>query len=117
MLTPFGKALQKLRIDHEVKLKDLADYVLKTSSFLSAIEHGKKDASRELIAMIGQYFNLNDFDAEHLQRLSLSSQKAIRFHIDDLNENSKDMVAAFARKLTNLTPEQESSIISILDGE
>lgn len=116
MLTQFGKALQKHRIDKGVKLKDLADVLSKSASFISAIAHGKKDTSQELVGMIGDYLQLTKSEKEQLHRLSLVSQNSVRLDIVDLGESSKGMVAAFARKLTNLTPEQESSIISILDG-
>jgi transcriptional regulator with XRE-family HTH domain len=42
MLTPFGKKVRKLRIDVGVTLKSMADAMGVTSSYLSAIETGKR---------------------------------------------------------------------------
>ena len=42
MLTALGKFLRKLRIDNGEILKDMADKLGVTASFLSAVENGKK---------------------------------------------------------------------------
>ena len=42
MLTSFGCYLRKLRIDTGYLLKDLASYLCVTSSYLSAVEMGKR---------------------------------------------------------------------------
>ena len=43
MATIFGKEVAKLRIDQGVKLRELADHFGVSSSYLSAIEAGKKN--------------------------------------------------------------------------
>ena len=43
MITEFGKALRKLRIDRGETLKIMADNLEMTSSYLSAIECGKRN--------------------------------------------------------------------------
>ena len=42
MLTSIGKFLRKLRVDHDEILKDMAEKLEVTVSFLSAVENGKK---------------------------------------------------------------------------
>ena len=46
MLTNFGKALRKLRIDNNELLKDMALKLEVTVSYLSAVENGKRDVDR-----------------------------------------------------------------------
>ena len=42
MITPIGKFLRKLRIDTGEILKDMAEKLHVSPSFLSAVENGKK---------------------------------------------------------------------------
>ena len=53
MITPFGKYLRKLRIDHDEKLKDMAAKLGVTGSYLSAVEIGKRDSTLKLVWDIG----------------------------------------------------------------
>ena len=48
MLTSLGKFLRKIRIDNDEYLKDMADKLGVTVSFLSAVENGKKKESNHL---------------------------------------------------------------------
>ena len=43
MITELGKHLRKIRIDHGEILKNMADKLGVTSSFLSAVEIGKRN--------------------------------------------------------------------------
>ena len=45
MITRFGKELRKIRIDHGEILKDMAEKLQVTPSFLSSVEVGKKKCS------------------------------------------------------------------------
>ena len=52
MLTAFGKALRKIRIDRNLLLKDMADGLGCSSPFLSAIESGTKKIPDDMIERI-----------------------------------------------------------------
>ena len=43
MLTEFGKALRRIRLDNDELLKDMADKLKVSSAYLSAVENGKKN--------------------------------------------------------------------------
>ena len=47
MLTEVGRFLRKLRIDHGEILKDMADKLDVTVSYLSAVENGKRHMPSE----------------------------------------------------------------------
>ena len=49
MITEFGKELRKLRIDRGEILKTMAEKINVTSSYLSAIECGKRNIPADLI--------------------------------------------------------------------
>lgn len=49
MLTAFGKEVRKIRLDRGELLKTMADSLGVKSSYLSAIEHGKKQFQNLLL--------------------------------------------------------------------
>ena len=52
MLTDFGKELRKIRIDNNEFLKDMANKLGVTVSYLSAVENGKRDIPDEWLDKI-----------------------------------------------------------------
>jgi transcriptional regulator with XRE-family HTH domain len=62
-LTPFGVALRKLRVEHELRLFDLAEKLRKSTAMLSAIETGRKQIPDGFIAALVRSLNLTS--AEH----------------------------------------------------
>ena len=74
MFTPFGKKIRKMRIDKEVRLKDMALSLGVTSAFLSAIETGKKNITPKLFDDTVQYFNLNKIASVRIRSVWLFHQ-------------------------------------------
>lgn len=71
MLTPFGKALRKLRIDRGMLLKDMADGIGIAPSFLSGMETGRKSIPDGVVEKIGKWAKL---DKVTLKALSMSAE-------------------------------------------
>ena len=46
MLSSFGKLLRKLRVDHDLTMRDLASKMECSSSYISGIENGKIEVSQ-----------------------------------------------------------------------
>ena len=75
MVNEFGKILRKIRIDNGEILKDMADKLEMTSSYLSAIECGKRNIPNNLITKLQQLYNLDD---EMVSKLEDAKQKYIK---------------------------------------
>lgn len=82
MLTPFGKAIRKARIDYGLTLKDVADKADVSSSYLSAIENGKKPLTNEFVNVLLSVMGLPEernreiiaSAATHIHELKLNHQ-------------------------------------------
>jgi len=73
VLTQFGKLVRKYRIDRDVKLYELADALGKTSSYISAVENGKKRITNSLVSGVIDYFKLvGDAKSQMEEAASLS---------------------------------------------
>ena len=67
MITPFGKSLRNIRMDRGMLLKDMAQDLDVTSSYLSAVEVGKRNVPEEWPRKIGKMYDLSDEEIENLE--------------------------------------------------
>jgi transcriptional regulator with XRE-family HTH domain len=103
MITPFGIATRKLRLDKGLRLLDLAKKLNLSSSFISAVETGKKPIPAGYVDSVIKALGLTRDEAFELQRAGDRSKTTI--DIDGLQGNHRELVAAFARRLHDLPPE------------
>jgi transcriptional regulator with XRE-family HTH domain len=103
MITPFGIVTRKLRLDKGLRLLDLAKKLNLSSSFVSAVETGKKPLPAGYVDSVVKALGLTRAEALELQRAADRSKTAV--DIDGLQGSQRELVAAFARKLHVLPPE------------
>ena len=103
MITPFGIVTRKLRLDKGLRLLDLAKKLNLSSSFISAVETGKKPIPAGYVDSVVKALGLTQAEALELQRAADRSKTAV--DIDGLQGSQRELVAAFARKLHDLPPE------------
>ena len=85
MITPFGKALRNLRMDRGTLLKDMAQQLEVTSSYLSAVESGKRNIPENWPQVIGALYDLNDQEIKNLEVAAAASTTQIKL---DLSQNN-----------------------------
>lgn len=112
-ITPFGKAARKYRIDADVRLKTMADELGVTSAYSSAVETGTKNLNKEYVGKVVKFFEKKGIDASDLYDLADKSVRTIR--LDEYETTPRELVAAFARRCTELSPEQLEEISKILE--
>ncbi len=114
MLTPFGKLVRKLRIDRGLRLKDMADSLGLSSAFLSAVETGSKPVPASMVDHVCRYFALDPQQQGDLRKAVDASQVEARIRMDGLEDQSRELVAAFARRIGDLDPGQRERILDVL---
>lgn len=115
MLTRFGKQLRSLRIEKDLRLKDMADELGVTVAYLSAVENGKRSVPDSWVRKIIDLYGLGESEADELQRAACVNKNDIKINLQDTNELEKDLVLSFARKFKTLTVEQVNELQKILD--
>lgn len=98
-LSEFGKTLRKLRIDHEIMLKTMADATGVTSAYLSAVETGRKPANAKLINKITDFLNLDEDKSWELTQAASKSTNDII--VQPSNDYQAELTLMFARKMEN----------------
>lgn len=115
MLTPFGKKVRKLRIDVGVTLKSMADAMGVTSSYLSAIETGKRAVTDPVLKSITGYFASNGINAgDDLAQAARDSQQSVEINLSGKNHNAREVAMAFARNFDELSDEEFTRLRELL---
>jgi hypothetical protein len=74
-----------------------------SSSFVSAVETGKKPIPTGYVSTVSEALELSPAEAQELQRAADRSKSAV--DVDGLHDAQRELVAAFARKLDELPQE------------
>lgn len=113
MLTNFGKALRKIRIDHDELLKDMAGNLDVTVAYLSAVENGKRDVPDGWVGIISDKYGLSDQEEVELQKYAYENKDAIKIDLNNANSEEKELALAFARSFKTLTEEEMQKLYDI----
>ncbi|MBT9431048.1 helix-turn-helix transcriptional regulator [Candidatus Sodalis endolongispinus] len=116
MVSNLGKYLRKLRIDHDMNLRDVADCLGVSAAYVSAIERGKRAAPAPFIESIANHFKIKGEALEEFKKLADLSQPSIKINLIKVNEQTKEVFLFFARKLEELSPEQVQKLKKTLQG-
>lgn len=115
MLTPFGKQVRKLRIDVGVTLKSMADAMGVTSSYLSAIETGKRAITDQVLNSIISYFgNVGVLANAELAKAARDSQQSVEINLSGKNQNAREVAMAFARNFDELSDDEFARLRELL---
>lgn len=109
-LTPFGVAVRKARIDLEMSLKDMADATGVSSSFLSAIENGRKLLNDPLYAQIEKLLKQRGLAIPDMRVLADVSNKKVS--LKGLSNEQARLVSTLAH--TKLTTDLATKLKALL---
>lgn len=116
MITEFGKTLRKIRIDRDEILKTMAEKLNMTSSYLSAIECGKRNIPSDLIGKLTSIYDLTEAEKEHLSETYDKSLNSIEIELNTNNPYKRDLALQFARKFDNMDDEFAARILEFLNN-
>ncbi len=115
MLTPFGKTVRKLRIDLGITLKSMAEAMGMTSSYLSAIETGKRTVTKPILDSIVNFFNASPTQKEELIKAARDSQQSVEINLSGRGENAREVAIAFARNFDELNEKDFAKLRDLLN--
>lgn len=116
MLTSLGIFLRKLRLEQGEVLKDMADKLGVTVSFLSAVENGKKRMPSGWNNKICEIYSL-DTDAQELLTTAIAeTEESVEIDFAGIANPNKEIAVSFARKFSEFDDEELKKIREILKG-
>ena len=110
MLTEFGKAVRKARIDVGTSMLKMAESLGVKPSFVSQIETGKKNIPADFVAKAEKFFAGFGLTI-HLGQLADAANKTVS--LEGLDTEMQFLVSGFAR--STLTEEQIGRLKQMLD--
>lgn len=113
-ITEFGKFLRKLRIEKDELLKDMAENLGVTASYLSAVEIGKRKIPKEWEFKIVNAYNLDENQASNLNRSILDSREIINIEAKNLDFEEKNLILMLARKVRDLNENEKKDLKELL---
>lgn len=116
MLTSIGRFLRKLRIDHGEILKDMADKLGVTVSFLSAVENGKKRMPSPWNSKICELYGLTEAQRNEFSEAIAESEESIGLNLYGASLERRQVAVSFARKFNDIDEAQIEAIRKILQG-
>lgn len=116
MLSEFGVAVRKLRLDRRLLLKNMADDLGVSSAFLSSVETGKRKVPNGWVASISEIYHLTKDEREELEQASAISGPDIRIPMSGANTKQKELAFSFAKALDGLSDEDVERIMNALSA-
>lgn len=118
-LSEFGMFCRKLRIDNNQILKEMADLLNVSSSYLSAVENGKRKIPDNWYNKISNIYLLNKEKKDELFDIVKNQDLQFNDIFKENNDETKQMLISFARKCQEnyITPEKFDKIIKIMEGK
>lgn len=115
-LTPLGKELRKLRIDAGERIADLAKALGCTSSFVSAVELGKRSPPDSFISGVVEHYDLNGIQEKTIRSLAMSATTAVRIDLaQGRNDLSRQVAVAFARAFPTIDRDKAAQLLQTLN--
>jgi transcriptional regulator with XRE-family HTH domain len=115
-MTPFGERLRALRAERGLALKDMAEALGVTPTYLSALEHGRRGRPNwGFVQRVIQYFNIIWDDAEDLLRLADLSHPRVTVDTAGLAPAATRLANRLARCVGDLDDADLAAIDAILD--
>lgn len=114
MVKEFGKFTRKLRIDSGELLKDMAEKLGVTSSYLSAVEVGKKPVPVKWAAILKEKYDLSSQEYALLQNAIDKDNNQINIDLKDRSYEESELLLSFARRFDSLDDESRNKLKFIL---
>lgn len=117
MLTSLGRFLRKLRIDQGEILKDMADKLGVSVSFLSAVENGKKRMPPVWNTKLCDIYQLTQDQKMAFTTAIAETEESFELDFYGVATGSRELAISFARKFPDFDEAQVAEIKKILQGE
>lgn len=114
MITEFGKALRKIRIDRGEVLRDMAAKLEVSPSFISAIETGKKKIPNGFLEQIVNLYDLTRTEERMLKDAAKDSVTAVKINLLGSDTTQRRAALVFARDFGTLSDKTAEQILKLL---
>ena len=116
-VTSLGKRLRKIRIDNDEITLNMAEKLGISISYLSAIEHGKRNIPNDFIQKLFDKYQLSEEMKTLIQKDIVDYSGEMKLIISQMNEQQQELSLLYARKINKLNDKQIKKMRRFLNGE
>lgn len=117
MMTELSMILRKIRLENGQVLKKMADSLGVTSSYLSAVENGKRPMPKEWPEILSKEYHLNQRQLEEIHVAADKLTKTVKLNLEKKSDAKRDVALVFARAFENMDDTFALQIKDMLTGE
>lgn len=114
--TKFGELFRIYRIKNGETLHDAKDFLGVSTSFISAVELGKKKVPRKWLSIISDHYKLNDEERIEFEKAIDETMDSIKVDLSNTDLYQRNLAMVFSRSFDNISEETANEIIDILNG-
>jgi len=114
MLTTFGRLLRDLRLERSELLKDMAEGLKVSPSFLSAVETGKKSIPASWPNALRTLYALTPTQEKAMRDAIDESPKSVTIDLTNQSGQRRGVAVALARQFDDLSDETLASIQKLM---
>ena len=115
--TSLGKRLRKIRIDNDEITLNMAEKLGISISYLSAIEHGKRNIPNDFIQKLFDKYQLSEEMKTLIQKDVVDYSGEMKLIMSQMNEQQQELSLLYARKINKLNDKQIKKMRRFLNGE
>ena len=115
--TRFGEMLRVLRVKNHEVMGDLARMLGVSTSFLSAVECGKKNVPDSWVDFLTEHDGLTGKEKAELIEAIEMSKTSIKINLAEENGYKRDLALQFQRSFNDMDEETAKHIIELLNNK
>jgi transcriptional regulator with XRE-family HTH domain len=118
MITEIGKFLRKERIDRSLLLKDMAEGIGVSAAYLSTIETGKRQVTRDLVMKLAEFLGYGAGTEQFaaLEQAALMSKDQIEIETRGMSIRHREAALAFSRQFSEIGEGDLERILKVLNS-
>lgn len=112
--TPFGRVLAEIRFKEDERMVDMAKSIGVSTSFLSALELGRKQVSKDLIGKLFSAYDIDESKKDEIRELAAMSGTSIRLNLEGASDQKREFVSNLSKKLAELDDDVIAQLQEVL---
>ena len=97
MITQLGKVLRIIRINSGDSMRTMAEKLELSSSYLSAIENGKRNVPKNFDAIVCKNYDLTEKEVKSLRDAIAATSDSVKVDLSELSETQKKLIFALTK--------------------
>lgn len=113
-MTELAMILRSIRLKEGQILKNMSDALNVTSSYLSAVENGKRPMPEEWLDLFKKIYSLSDDMVSKIMFAADELRTSIKMNLENVTKTQKEAAVVFARSFEEMDDQTAEEIINML---